>query len=36
MLFATSAQIATFGVDEAGEVYLIDYASGTLLRLSRR
>lgn len=36
ILFATSAQIATFGVDEAGEVYLIDYAPGMLLRLSRR
>ncbi len=36
MLFATSAQIAAFGIDEAGEVYLIDYVSGALLRLSRR
>ena len=36
VLFTTRAQISTFGVDEAGEVYLIDYASGTLLGLSRR
>jgi glucose/arabinose dehydrogenase len=35
-LFDTGAQISTFGVDEAGEIYLIDYRSGTLLRLTRR
>jgi hypothetical protein len=35
-LFMTGAKITTFGVDEAGEIYLADYASGTLLRLSRR
>ncbi|MFH1525019.1 MAG: PQQ-dependent sugar dehydrogenase [Chloroflexota bacterium] len=36
VLFATSAQINTFGVDEAGEIYLVDYATGTVLKLSRR
>ena len=36
VLFATGAQIATFGVDEAGEIYLTDYQSGSLLRLSLR
>jgi glucose/arabinose dehydrogenase len=36
VLFTTSAQIDTFGVDEAGEIYLADYGSGTLLRLSRK
>ncbi len=36
MLFATNAKITTFGADEAGEIYLTDYASGALLRLSRR
>ena len=36
VLFETGAQISTFGVDEAGEIYLADYGSGTLLRLSRK
>jgi glucose/arabinose dehydrogenase len=36
VLFSTGAQITTFGVDEAGEIYLADYQSGTLLRLTRR
>jgi glucose/arabinose dehydrogenase len=35
-LFSTGAQISTFGMDEAGEIYLADYASGTLMRLVRR
>jgi len=35
-LFETGAQITTFGVDEAGEIYLVDYASGSLYRLARR
>jgi glucose/arabinose dehydrogenase len=35
-LFETGARITTFGVDEAGEIYLVDYGSGTLLRLMRR
>ena len=33
VLFETGAQISTFGVDEAGEIYLADYRSGTVLRL---
>jgi glucose/arabinose dehydrogenase len=36
ILFTTGAKITTFGVDEAGEIYLIDYGSGALLRLERR
>jgi glucose/arabinose dehydrogenase len=36
ILFSTSAKITTFGVDEAGEIYLADYQSGALLRLTRR
>jgi len=35
-LFSTGAQITTFGVDEAGEIYLADYNAGRLLRLTRR
>ncbi len=35
-LFMTGAKITTFGVDEAGEIYLSDYATGTILRLTRR
>jgi glucose/arabinose dehydrogenase len=35
-LFSTGAQITTFGVDEAGELYLSDYGTGTILRLTRR
>jgi len=36
VLFSTSAKISAFGVDEAGEIYLADYGSGALLRLTRR
>ncbi len=36
ILFSTGTKITTFGVDEAGEIYLADYQSGTLLRLTRR
>ncbi len=36
ILFTTSAKITTFGVDEAGEIYLIDYGAGALLRLTRK
>jgi glucose/arabinose dehydrogenase len=36
ILFATGAKITTFGLDEAGEIYLGDYESGTLRRLERR
>jgi len=36
ILFRIGAQITTFGLDEAGEIYLIDYGSGTLLRLERK
>ena len=36
VMFSTGAQISTFGADEAGEIYLADYAVGVLLRLSRR
>jgi glucose/arabinose dehydrogenase len=35
-LFMTGAKITTFGVDEAGEIYLSDYGTGTILRLTRR
>ena len=35
-LFPTGAKISTFGVDETGEIYLADYQSGTMLRLTRR
>ncbi|MGD0878061.1 MAG: hypothetical protein ABSA01_07940 [Anaerolineales bacterium] len=36
ILFTTSARIITFGVDEAGEIYLADYGLGELLRLERK
>jgi glucose/arabinose dehydrogenase len=36
ILFMTGAKITTFGVDEAGELYISDYASGSILRLTRR
>lgn len=36
VMFSTGAQITTFGVDEAGEIYLVDYQSGSILRLTRR
>ena len=36
ILFTTSARITTFGVDEAGEIYLADYGLGELLRLERK
>ena len=36
ILFTTSAKITTFGVDEAGEIYLADYGSGELFRLERK
>jgi glucose/arabinose dehydrogenase len=36
ILFTTSAEITTFGVDEAGEIYLSDYKRGTILRLVHR
>jgi len=35
-LFSSGAKITTFGVDEGGEIYLADYRSGALLRLTRR
>ncbi|RJP47357.1 MAG: glucose dehydrogenase [Anaerolineaceae bacterium] len=35
VLFETGAQITTFGVDEAGEIYLAD-RNGNILRLDRR
>ncbi len=34
LVFSTSAKISTFGVDEAGELYLADLGSGSVLRLS--
>jgi glucose/arabinose dehydrogenase len=34
-LFSTGVQISTFGVDEAGEIYLADLKSGSVLRLGR-
>ena len=36
ILFTTSARITTFGVDEAGEIYLADYGLGEILRLERK
>ena len=36
VLFNTGARITTFGQDEAGELYLVDYNTGTLYRLDRR
>jgi glucose/arabinose dehydrogenase len=33
-LFSTRAKITTFGTDESGELYLADYRSGKILRLS--
>lgn len=35
-LFSPGGNITTFGVDEAGELYLAEYGSGSLLRLMRR
>jgi glucose/arabinose dehydrogenase len=35
VLFNTGARINTFGEDEAGELYLVDYNTGTLYRLRR-
>jgi hypothetical protein len=35
-LFSIAVQITTFGVDEAGEIYLADSNSGKLLRLGRK
>jgi glucose/arabinose dehydrogenase len=35
-LFSSAFQITTFGMDEAGEIYLADYRSGTLLELVRK
>ncbi len=32
-LFSTGQQITTFGVDQAGEIYSVDYRSGTMLKL---
>jgi len=36
ILFMTSATISTFGMDESGELYLADYGSGSLLKLTRK
>lgn len=36
ILFTTGANITTFGVDESGEIYLSDYATRTILRLTQR
>jgi glucose/arabinose dehydrogenase len=35
-LFSTGARVSSFGVDEAGELYLADIGSGTVLELVRR
>jgi glucose/arabinose dehydrogenase len=35
VVFNTGAHINTFGQDEAGELYLVDYNTGTLFRLGR-
>ncbi|MEW6094822.1 MAG: PQQ-dependent sugar dehydrogenase [Chloroflexota bacterium] len=36
ILFSIGSSVSTFGVDEAGELYLADFGSGTILRLMRR
>ncbi len=36
ILFQTGVPVSTFGVDEAGELYLADFGSGALLQLMRR
>ncbi len=36
LLFQTGANITTFGVDEAGEIYFSDYNTGTIMMLTRR
>ncbi|MGZ6347500.1 MAG: PQQ-dependent sugar dehydrogenase, partial [Anaerolineales bacterium] len=36
LLFPTAAKIPTFGVDEAGELYFSDFATGTIFRMARR
>ena len=36
VLFSTGAKITTFGVDETGDIYLADYQTDALLRLTRR
>ena len=36
LLFQTGYRIASFGVDEAGEVYLLDHQQGEIYRLSKR
>jgi glucose/arabinose dehydrogenase len=36
ILFQTGAKITTFGVDDAGELYLSDYATGSILRLTSK
>ena len=33
ILFTTSAKISTFGVDEAGELYMADLGTGSILKL---
>jgi len=35
LLFQTGAQITTFGVDEAGEIYMADFRSGSIVRLTK-
>jgi glucose/arabinose dehydrogenase len=36
LLFNSGAQITTFGLDEAGEIYLVDYRTGSILELTSR
>jgi len=36
LLFETGLSISTFGQDETGEIYLADYRSGEMLRLTNR
>jgi hypothetical protein len=36
IMFTTGMKINTFGLDEAGEIYLADYGPGILLRLDRK
>lgn len=35
-LFSTGSQISSFGVDESGEVYILDHGTGKVLKLVRR
>ncbi|HTX91177.1 MAG TPA: PQQ-dependent sugar dehydrogenase [Anaerolineales bacterium] len=36
VIFNTGAQITSFGIDEAGELYMSDYRTGSVLKLTRQ